>query len=87
LSALRRGDIEAADALMSQVEGKRPRNHLVYVILGDYYVTREEYARAIDYYERARADAEQVAHREANARMIVETTGEKLSGLRSQIRE
>jgi tetratricopeptide (TPR) repeat protein len=87
LSALRRGDIEAADALMSRVEGKRPRNHLVYVILGDYYATREEYARAIDYSESARADAELVAPRDANARMIVETTGEKLSRLRSRIRD
>ena len=87
LSALHRGDFEEADSLMSQVEGKRPLNHLVYVILGDYYATRGRYVRAIEYYERARVDAQQVAHREANAKMILDTTGEKLSRLRAQLRE
>jgi hypothetical protein len=83
LSAFRRGDVEAADALMARVEGKRPLNHLLYVILGDYYANRGDVASAIGYYERARADARQVAHREANAKMILETTGPKLARLRT----
>ena len=85
LSALHRGDLETADSLMSQVEGRRPLNHLVYVILGDYYSGRGAYARAIDYYERARADARRVAYREANAKLILDTTGEKLAGLRTKL--
>ena len=82
--ALDRGDTKKGDALTARVTGRRPLNHLTFVILGDYWEKRGYDDRAITWYERAAIDARKAAYREPNAQQVLDAVERRNARLRGR---
>lgn len=85
--ALDRGDARRGDALAARVTGRRPHNHLVFVVLGEYWQKRGYDDRAIAWYDRAAIDARKVAHRDPNAQQALAGAERRIKRLRGKASE
>jgi len=85
--ALDRGDARRGDALAARVTGRRPHNHLAFIVLGEYWQKRGYDERAIAWYDRAAIEARKISHRDPNAQRVLagaERRSKRLGGRASE---